>query len=99
MGLGAFKRLLLLGVLVTGCVFCYAGPADANTTALTRDDVLSIRDGRFYLDGKPFAEISFNKFDSRQPGLDGFFQTHRKTAHDRRTRTSSRREKQQEDLG
>ena len=29
----------------------------------TRDDVLSIRDGRFYLDGQPFAEISFNKFD------------------------------------
>ncbi|MBT4818895.1 MAG: hypothetical protein HON70_24515, partial [Lentisphaerae bacterium] len=25
--------------------------------------VLSIRDGRFYLDGRPFAEISFNKFD------------------------------------
>ncbi|HWH69981.1 MAG TPA: hypothetical protein VNT26_11375, partial [Candidatus Sulfotelmatobacter sp.] len=32
-------------------------------TSLTRDDVLSIREGRFFLDGKPFAEISFNKFD------------------------------------
>lgn len=31
--------------------------------ALTRDDVLSIRNGRFYLEGRPFAEISFNKFD------------------------------------
>lgn len=30
---------------------------------LTRNDVLSIKDGRFFLDGKPFAEISFNKFD------------------------------------
>jgi hypothetical protein len=30
---------------------------------LTRNDVLSIRDDRFYLDGRPFAEISFNKFD------------------------------------
>jgi len=30
---------------------------------LRRDDVLSIRGGRFWLDGKPFAEISFNKFD------------------------------------
>jgi len=30
---------------------------------LTKNDVLSIRDGRFYLDGRPFAEISFNKFD------------------------------------
>ena len=30
---------------------------------LTRQDVLSITNGRFYLEGKPFAEISFNKFD------------------------------------
>jgi len=30
---------------------------------ITRDDVLSIRDGRFFLDGRPFAEISFDKFD------------------------------------
>jgi len=30
---------------------------------LTRDDVLSIKDGHFFLDGKRFAEISFNKFD------------------------------------
>jgi len=31
--------------------------------ALQAHDVLSIRDGRFYLDGRPFTEISFNKFD------------------------------------
>ena len=31
--------------------------------ALTKNDVLSIRSDRFFLDGKPFAEISFNKFD------------------------------------
>ena len=30
---------------------------------ITRDDVLSIQDGRFFLDGRSFAEISFNKFD------------------------------------
>ena len=30
---------------------------------LTRNDVLTISAGKFYLDGKPFAEISFNKFD------------------------------------
>jgi sialate O-acetylesterase len=30
---------------------------------LTQNDVLSIRDGQFHLDGKPFTEISFNKFD------------------------------------
>jgi hypothetical protein len=30
---------------------------------LTSDDVLSIKDGRLFLEGKPFAEISFNKYD------------------------------------
>jgi len=35
-----------------------------------RADVLSIRDGRFYLEGKPFAEISFNKFDLFWPLYD-----------------------------
>jgi hypothetical protein len=30
---------------------------------LTRQDVLSIKEGRFFLDGKRFAEISFNKYD------------------------------------
>lgn len=30
---------------------------------LTRRDVLSIRNGRFFLEDQPFAEISFNKFD------------------------------------
>jgi len=30
---------------------------------VTKNDVLSIQNNRFMLDGKPFAEISFNKFD------------------------------------
>ena len=30
---------------------------------LTKNDVLTIRQGRFFLGGRPFAEISFNKFD------------------------------------
>lgn len=38
-------------------------PRPVVATKLTRDDVLSIRDGRFFLEGRPFAEISFNKFD------------------------------------
>ncbi len=37
--------------------------AASHVAQLTRDDVLSINNGRFFLDGKPFAEISFNKFD------------------------------------
>src|SRR5262245_1767682 len=30
---------------------------------LNSKDVLSIKNGRFFLEGEPFAEISFNKFD------------------------------------
>lgn len=30
---------------------------------ITKKDVLNVNNGRFMLDGKPFAEISFNKFD------------------------------------
>lgn len=37
-------------------------PASSNKV-LEESDVISLRDGKFYLDGKPFAEISFNKFD------------------------------------
>ena len=40
-----------------------SGGATKVVTPLTQKDVLSIRDGRFFLDGEPFAEISFNKFD------------------------------------
>jgi hypothetical protein len=40
---------------------------DQSTTShsaqLTQKDVLSIQGGRFFLEGEPFAEISFNKFD------------------------------------
>jgi hypothetical protein len=40
------------------------GPsAPSHGTQLTRKDVLSIKDGRFFLESEPFAEISFNKFD------------------------------------
>ncbi|HEY3322652.1 MAG TPA: hypothetical protein VGP72_19510 [Planctomycetota bacterium] len=52
----------LLSILAL--TFCaVAGAQDQPAATLTRDDVLSIKDGRFYLGGQPFAEISFNKFD------------------------------------
>ena len=38
-------------------------PQPNTTVELTRSEVLSIEDGRFFLEGKPFAEISFNKYD------------------------------------
>jgi sugar phosphate isomerase/epimerase len=38
-------------------------PAARQRAVLTQKDVLSIRDRRLYLESKPFAEISFNKFD------------------------------------
>lgn len=49
------KRIFAITVVLVSWVVSGA--------ALTRDDVLSVRGGRFYLDGQPFAEISFNKFD------------------------------------
>ena len=50
-------------VLSTLLLFMVSTAANGGSTPLTKDDVLSIRKGRFYLDGQPFAEISFNKFD------------------------------------
>jgi hypothetical protein len=38
-------------------------PLSQPAAELSRKDVLSIKDGQFFLDEKPFAEISFNKFD------------------------------------
>jgi hypothetical protein len=37
--------------------------ASGHGVPLTQDDVLSIKGGQFFLESKPFAEISFNKFD------------------------------------
>jgi hypothetical protein len=33
------------------------------STLLAQNDILRIKDGRFFLEGNPFAEISFNKYD------------------------------------
>jgi len=41
-----------------------SSPSKASPAApLTRKEVLSIKDGRFFLEGRPFVEISFNKYD------------------------------------
>ena len=41
-----------------------SGPGTTSQVAqLIRKDVLSIKNGGFFLEGEPFAEISFNKFD------------------------------------
>ena len=55
--------LVLLAVFAMGLEPLGAAERKAGATPLTKDDVLSLREGRFYLDGQPFAEISFNKFD------------------------------------
>jgi len=44
--------IVLLVVLQSGIAF-----------ALTKNDVLSVQNGIYYLDGAPFAEIGWNKFD------------------------------------
>lgn len=52
---------LFLLVLMTDLTSAWAAPLPVGS--LTRDDVLSTKGGRYYLDHKQFAEISFNKFD------------------------------------
>ena len=65
---GFAVRFVVVTLLLTVILFTNANAA---TTAsqpegyknVTSDDVLTYVDGRFHLDGKPFAEISFNLFD------------------------------------
>ncbi|MDR3707519.1 MAG: cellulase family glycosylhydrolase [Capsulimonadaceae bacterium] len=52
----ALIAAFVTAVLIGACTASHAAP-------LTKRDVLTLRDGRFYLHGKRFAEISFNKFD------------------------------------
>ena len=50
-------------ILTPACRHSGAAEPPAPVPVLSQDDVLSLRDGQFHLDGRPFAEISFNKFD------------------------------------
>ena len=55
---------IMLGIVLgLGLVAGAKGEEKKVQGMLTKDDVLSVKDGRFQLDGRPFAEISFNKFD------------------------------------
>lgn len=58
-------RLLLAALFMTQWHLSLGSDVGSTNHAaqLTRQDVLSIQDGRLFLEGKPFAEISFNKFD------------------------------------
>jgi len=42
---------------------CQAAQTARTDGAVTKSDVLSIQDGKFYLHGKRYVEFSFNKFD------------------------------------
>ncbi len=57
---------MLCAVALCAAMFVAAcGNSSAAQSAgdVTKNDVLSIRDGKFYLHGKRFAEFSFDKFD------------------------------------
>ena len=59
--LDLLKRFMQRPVVILAALWAaLASPLEAE---LTRDDVLSIQHGRFFLEGRLFAEISFNKFD------------------------------------
>lgn len=59
----SFVLMICAAVLALGPQHLSAVERQANPKPLTKDDVLSIREERFFLNGQPFAEISFNKFD------------------------------------
>jgi len=50
-------------VMLSTAGFAFPSRAAKPANVLTRQDVLTIQNGSFYLQGKPYAEISFNKFD------------------------------------
>jgi endo-1,4-beta-mannosidase len=57
--------------IVISLVVCFWQlSSEAAETQATSKDVLSIKKGRFFLDGQPFAEISFNKYDLLWPMYD-----------------------------
>src|SRR5215471_9939991 len=59
------RFLLTTLLLFVSLPFC-----EAAEKQLMSKDVLSIQNGRFSLDGRPFAEISFNKYDLLWPMYD-----------------------------
>jgi hypothetical protein len=61
----ASVKIERLSQMVKGILPNTAKPvaARADVPALSPVDVLSVKNGLFYLGGRPFAEVSFNKFD------------------------------------
>jgi endo-1,4-beta-mannosidase len=59
----AFLFIITIAALLATAPASLPANEGKTTSGLTREDVLSIQEGRFFLDGRPFAEISFNKFD------------------------------------
>lgn len=55
------NKIRIIALLVV--LFIFQQSFAKRDTPLSKADVLSVQDGKYYLDGRPFAEISFNKFD------------------------------------
>ena len=55
--------LSMIMVFIPNDTLNVKGAESMNQYNLTQNDVLTIKDGNFILGGKPFVEISFNKFD------------------------------------
>ena len=54
-------------LFVVTTIFCLVGmmllPAENAAPAVQSNEVFTLQNNQFYLEGKPFAEMSFNKFD------------------------------------
>jgi len=57
------QRRITIAIVAALCAASLCGQCQAAASAVTKNDVLSIRNGKFYLHGKRFAEFSFDKFD------------------------------------
>lgn len=55
--------VFVFSLLPTPVKWSFATNSYAAGAPITKNDVLSIQNGQFYFEGKPYAEISFNKFD------------------------------------
>ena len=73
-----------ISYLLALILLAFAGPAHGAEN-VTQDDVLSVRNGQFHLDGKPFAHIRCSsismRFLTRGSSLNSYMLTNSPTNH------------------
>jgi len=57
------QKILTVAWVLTLCAAAFVLPVGHSQAKVTKNDVLTIRDGKFYLEGKRFAEVGLKKYD------------------------------------